>query len=176
MKQWEHQSPDERYTVHIDCGGKPVAGIQFGRISSVDEEVMYWRKANHIHGWFVDNVQNGQDDCNSYYVDWDRLRELRDACYKVESASKLVEGSVYHGTVYDKEHPNGATLRVPGRVIEDATVAKELLPTTTGCFFGNTEYDEEYLDEVVRTHAWVVGMLDDHELGVPGDIVYSSSW
>jgi hypothetical protein len=25
----------------------------------VEVELGYWRKANHIHKWFVDNVQNG---------------------------------------------------------------------------------------------------------------------
>ena len=28
------------------------------------KEVMYWRKANYIHNWFVENIQNGSDDCN----------------------------------------------------------------------------------------------------------------
>ena len=27
------------------------------------KEVGYWRKANAVHKWFVDNVQNGEDDC-----------------------------------------------------------------------------------------------------------------
>jgi hypothetical protein len=37
---------------------------------------MYWRKANQIHKWFVDNVQNGEDDCGSYYVSIDDLKAL----------------------------------------------------------------------------------------------------
>ena len=75
-KQWEHQSDDEKYTVEVVRGGKPVAGIQLGRISHVEEEVMYWRKANHIHAWFVKNVQDGIDNCAEYYVSPDNLREL----------------------------------------------------------------------------------------------------
>ena len=27
------------------------------------KEVAYWRKSNQIHRWFVDNVQDGIDDC-----------------------------------------------------------------------------------------------------------------
>ena len=27
-----------------------------------------WRKANHIHQWFVQNVQDGNDDCGEYEV------------------------------------------------------------------------------------------------------------
>jgi len=176
VKQWEHQNPDERYTVWIARGGKPVPGIKPDRISGVDEEVMYWRKANHIHGWFVDNVQDGHDDCKLYYVDWDKLRHLLEPCKKVIEGSTLVQGMVYAGTVYDKEHPKGLVRRTAGRVVEDDTVAKELLPTRAGFFFGSQEYDEHYLDDVVATRDWAERMLADEKAGVPGDIYYESSW
>src|SRR5690606_5310232 len=96
-KQWDHQKPEERYTVQIALGGKPIPGIKPELISVVDEEVMYWRKANHIHGWFVDNVQNGQDDCQQYEVDEYMLFELLSVCEKVIEASELVDGMVYNG-------------------------------------------------------------------------------
>ena len=51
----------------------------FGGIQ-VSYPVGYWRKANAIHGWFVDNVQNGNDNCGSYYVSREQLTELRDLC------------------------------------------------------------------------------------------------
>lgn len=40
----------------------------------------YWRKANQIHKWFVDNVQNGEDDCDLYYVSQDKLKQLLNTC------------------------------------------------------------------------------------------------
>lgn len=40
-------------------------------------EVAYWRKANAIHKWFVDNVQGGTDDCGTYEVTADKLDSLR---------------------------------------------------------------------------------------------------
>ena len=40
------------------------------------EEVGYWRKANQIHNWFVNHVQNGVDDCGSYLVTKEQLQEL----------------------------------------------------------------------------------------------------
>lgn len=46
-------------------------------------EAAYWRKANAIHKWFVDNVQDGKDDCESYYVSQDQLKALRDICKRV---------------------------------------------------------------------------------------------
>jgi hypothetical protein len=176
VKQWDHQSPDECYKVQIAHGDKPVFGIQSDRISSVEEETMYWRKANHIHGWIVDNVQDGEDNCGTYHVDWDQLRALLVTCDHVIKASKLVDGMVDNGTVYDKEHPKGLVQRTAGKVIDDATVAKAILPARQGFFFGSTEYDEDYLDEVVSTYDWAFRMLADHKNGVPGDIYYSSSW
>lgn len=176
VKQWEHQSPDERYTVQVARGGKPVSGIHTDRISAIEEEVMYWRKANYIHGWFVDNVQNGTDDCKEYYVDWDKLEHLFEVCEKVIKASQLVDGMVHSYQTWDKERRTWVTHRVPGKLIEDPTVAKEFLPTTEGFFFGTYEYDEYYLNEVIRTRDWAARMLADRKAGVPGDICYSSSW
>lgn len=43
----------------------------------------YWRKANQIHRWFVQNVQEGKDDCGNYYVSRQNLIDLRDLCNKV---------------------------------------------------------------------------------------------
>ena len=36
----------------------------------------YWRKANHIHKWFVDNVQDGVDNCAEYLVSVEDLENL----------------------------------------------------------------------------------------------------
>lgn len=176
VKQWQHQRPEERYKVQIEYGGKPVKSIRADGISNVEEEVMCWRKANHIHAWFVDNVQDGHDDCKSYHVDWDQLSRLLDICDEVTKASKLVKGEVWNGRRYDKDHPEGIDLWQPGRVVDDPRVAKKLLPTRDGFFFGSCQYDEEYLSDVIETRDWAKRMLADYRSGVPGDIYYSSSW
>ncbi len=46
-------------------------------------KVGYWRKCNQIHKWFVDNVQDGEDDCKEYYVSADKLTELHNLCKEV---------------------------------------------------------------------------------------------
>lgn len=176
VKQWGSETPEERYTVNLERGGKPVAGIQSKRISSIDEQVMTWRKANHIHAWFVDNVQNGNDDCGEYRVGKDDLRALLSVCQQVIAASELVDGLVYTSTVWKPGKPEPEVQRQPGKVIKGTDVAKKLLPTRAGFFFGSTEYDQEYLNDVVATRDWVMRMLEDHVSGVPGDIYYSSSW
>ncbi len=176
VKKWDHQPADERYSVKIARGGKPVVGIQDDRISAIEEEVMYWRKANHIHAWLVDNVQDGEDDCKDYYVDWNQLKELLRICKKVLKASKLIDGVVHKSTPLEPNSPVSVELGETGKVIKDSTVAKELLPRGVGFFFGSDDYDEDYLTDVKDTHDWIVRMLADHVAGVPGGIYYSSSW
>ncbi|HSU79430.1 MAG TPA: hypothetical protein VLK78_03375 [Candidatus Angelobacter sp.] len=43
-------------------------------------ELGYWRKANQIHHWFVENVQDGQDDCSSYEVKRCQALDLYNYC------------------------------------------------------------------------------------------------
>ncbi len=47
---------------------------------SVSVNAAYWRKVNAIHKWFVDNVQDGEDDCGEYYVSHEQLNELLTTC------------------------------------------------------------------------------------------------
>jgi len=51
-------------------------GLDMYLSEHVIEKAGYWRKANAIHGWFVDNVQDGNDDCKEYYVPREKLKEL----------------------------------------------------------------------------------------------------
>jgi hypothetical protein len=53
------------------------------RIKSIELELGYWRKANAIHQWFVDNVQEGKDDCDKYFVSFNDLVKLKDVCRSV---------------------------------------------------------------------------------------------
>lgn len=110
----------------------------------------YWRKANHIHLWFVDNVQDGQDDCRTYPVGIGQLNELLDTCRRVLAGSELVEGQVSVGQKFTAEG-GLEEMTQEGKVIKDTSVAEELLPTTGGFFFGSTAYDEWYYGDVEST-------------------------
>lgn len=52
----------------------------------VQREAAYWRKANAIHNWFVENVQNGVDECQRSGVSREQLRELMELCQKLLTA------------------------------------------------------------------------------------------
>ena len=66
------------------------AGVM--KFTGVEVEAMYWRKANAIHGWFVNNVQDGVDECQESHVPREALAALKEACDKVlEDPSKAQE-------------------------------------------------------------------------------------
>ncbi len=49
-----------------------------------------------------------------------------------------------------------------------------LLPTTSGCFFGSTEYDSYYLDDIKNTKEVLDKVLSLDTKG--WDFEYHSSW
>ena len=49
----------------------------FGGIQ-VSYPVGYWRKANAIHGWIIDNCADGVDECQEIHLSREQLAQLRD--------------------------------------------------------------------------------------------------
>lgn len=75
-------------TIDISVNGNKLP-IDFSKVSYIEEEFGYWRKANAIHKWFVDNVQDGVDDCKEYYVPQSKMEELLELCKKVKDNPNL---------------------------------------------------------------------------------------
>ena len=110
--------------------------------SIIKFDVGYWRKANSIHKWFVDNVQEGKDDCQKYYVKPEQLKTLKDICQKV---------------------------------LGDADLAPELLPSSSGFFFGATTYDSRYIDSLYQTIE-IIDRIVSNPFHEKWAITYQSSW
>ena len=72
-----------------ELAGLPMAGGATGIY--VKSQLAYWRKANAIHQWFVQNVQGGEDECKPHYVSRAQLKTLRDICQKVLDDPSLAE-------------------------------------------------------------------------------------
>lgn len=141
VKQWAHIPPEKQYLVIVTRGGQLDEGVKSKRITEVVEEIGYWRKANAIHAWFVQNAQGGRDECQDTYVDRSTLALL---------------------------------LAAVDVVLVDHEKAEELLPTQSGFFFGGTEYDEYYFEELLLTKAILEAALaEQHDVG---DIYYRASW
>jgi len=63
-----------------------------GGEATIETEAIYWRKCNHIHSWFVKNIQDGLDDCGAYPLLLEDLRTLRNTCTKIlEDNSNALE-------------------------------------------------------------------------------------
>jgi len=109
VKNWKHEDEKEHFDITIKKGGKAHPAIQPSRISYIIEEVAYWRKANQIHQWLVDNVQDGEDNCLEYDVTTEHLEELLKIINKVlkdhDKAHGLLpvsQGFFFGGKEYDE--------------------------------------------------------------------------
>lgn len=149
VQRWEHHTAEDTYDVAVNRGGKPVNHIQPNRISYIEEQIGYWRKANAIHKWFVDNVSDGEDNCGTYYVGIDDLMNLLELCKQVKNK--------------------------PSR-------ADALLPTQSGFFFGDVEYDEYYMRDIEHTIGVIEEALSEKVFdkngreSYPSEFYYRASW
>ena len=140
----------------------------------VNDGVAYWRKANAIHKWFVDNCGDGIDECQTMEVSQEQLEELLDIAQKVKDSCELVDGDIQNGYTFDE---NGKEVPIieKGKYIKDPTVAEKLLPVAKGFFFGSTNYDQWYLEDIESTIKQISEILKttdfDNEY-----ITYCASW
>lgn len=139
-------------TIELSSEGKPLP-IRFDRVSEISESIYSWRKANQIHHWFVENVQEGEDDCKEYIVQDHHIKSLLDTVQRVLDA---------RGTEFEEE------------------VALRELPPSEGCFFGSYEIDDWYWRDLEDTKKILTEVLQeieqDRESGAWIDYTYQSSW
>lgn len=142
-------------------------------------EIAYWRKANQVHKWFVDNVQNGVDDCGYYEVTIEKLQELVDICREILREVKLVDGKVLTRDYWEKEKGETEMTHIKeygiGKVIDKPEICKKLLPTQDGFFFGDTNYSEYYYEDIEYTRNRIQAVIDLLEWELY-DVYYTSSW
>lgn len=105
-KYWAHNGEDSKFEIEVKKGGKEYSTLP---ITEIVEEIGYWRKSNHIHRWFVENVQANVDNCSPYPLRLEKLLELRDACKivledntKASKALPTAEGFFFGGVEYDE--------------------------------------------------------------------------
>lgn len=115
--------------------------------AEIDFTVAYWRKANAIHNWFIQNCAGGEDDCRPVYVSREQLTELLENCKKAiaefESGNKEMAGCI--------------------------------LTPTPGFFFGGTDLDECYLEDLKSTVEQIGKVLNNTKFEC-WDFIYRASW
>lgn len=172
---WKHSRPEgrEQYGALLEMVGLASAATPESPGATVRVTVAYWRKANAIHRWFVENVQDGEDDCGDYYVSHEQLTELRDTCQRALVLAKVADGQPVHaGTTYRKGEEPEQHFET-GRAALNGERLAEILPTQSGFFFGPTDYDEYYLSDLEDT----VQQIDRVLANAPNaDLYYHSSW
>lgn len=107
VKNWDYMKESDKSYVTVK--GANEKHIKRERVQYIEEQLMYWRKANQIHEWFVRNVQGGEDDCEEYSVDLSQLKELMNVCYEVMTDNSKAEellptsrGFFFGGYDYDE--------------------------------------------------------------------------
>lgn len=140
-KYFNAEDSDKIEAINEVFGIKGDTDADYGA-QEVKFRIAYWRKANQIHKWFVDNCQDGVDECQEAYVTREQLIELVDLCKKV---------------------------------LANRGKAEELLPVESGFFFGSTNYDEWYKQDLEYTVERIEKILADDALK-NCDFCYQSSW
>lgn len=94
-------------------------------------EEIYWRKANFVHRYFTEG--------------WEE---------RGFESDDVTEFPVSKGDLEE-------LLELCEVVLEDKRQAPFVLPTQSGFFFGSTEYDSWYFDDVLYTREQLLELLDD---------------
>lgn len=110
------------------------------------EEIGYFRKVNFLMSFF-----DYYGNCEYKEISRERLQALRDACAEIAKMKPI--------KVEAHKYPYGGTTAVKEYSDADQKRCAELLPTQSGFFFGNTDYNEWYFDDVKEVFVWVDGVL-----------------
>jgi hypothetical protein len=148
----DERGENDKYNKIIDIMGLDKARLERHPSIRIEYTAIYWRKANQIHGWFVENLGEGEDTCQEMYVPRTALVQLQDTCLRLLEAKSL-----------DVDN------------LEE--LATELLPPTGGFFFGTYEIDEWYWGDIQHTYDSLTELLEDIPEGNwDHHITYQASW
>lgn len=200
------------------------------------KEVIYLRKANQIHKYFVDNFGGGVDECQEIGIEIDDIKNLNDICKRIVKESKLADGWVYYEYNCSRRVPKDKAIELAvkkdlrfvnaggvapsdikvgdylwgsetsadkveeieeqddefyircgsecvAKVITNPELAQAELPTQAGFFFGDTNYNEYYLDDLKEYIRQADEVIADYENEIANgtdkfdiDYTYQASW
>ena len=173
-----------------------LAGAQAKRITY---EIGYWRKANAIHKWFIDNL-SGDEGCQGMVVTRGDLIELSKVCLEVKEILDANEMSNTterrlgwarmipvsrdktnfpdNARYVEREDGNGyyvyADAPCYSEEVQDKCCA--ILPPCEGFFFGTTDIGGYYYETICDTLKIIERALDFDEEGDDVYFEYQASW
>lgn len=121
---------------------------------SIFEEIGYWRKANQIHNFFVQECQGGVDECQYSFITKDKLEDLLERCKRAMKLKKIY---------------------LNDGIIKDGEGLETFLPTQGGFFFGGTEFNEWYFEDIAETKKIITKVLKETDFDKQV-IIYQASW
>ena len=118
VSSWRHQEePDALWAPLVAATGfTPTSDSPSFDVRAADgggyrilATMIYWRKANQIHEWFVRHVQGGVDECQEAPVHPESLMDLLDRCQQISADHDLApillpsaSGYFFGNTGYDE--------------------------------------------------------------------------
>ena len=108
-------------------------------------QIGYFRKFNALHSYIVKTFANGIDNCQDIYLYKEDVEQIKKVLDDVLNAHQRVEK------------------------------AKEPLPTQSGFFFGGTDYDEYYFEDVKDAADLMQSFLCNFDFDTY-ELVYRASW
>lgn len=100
-----YQHRNVKLNIKCSINKKPIK-INSDKVTYIIEEVGYWRKANHIHNWFI-QLNDGVDDCNPISVEREDLIKLMALCKEVKETKNVdllprTQGFFFGSTEFDE--------------------------------------------------------------------------
>lgn len=164
---------------------------------TISEYVGYWRKANAIHRWFVDNIQDGKDECQESYVSKEDIEKLLSVCNNIldkiegcefflgEDAKKhhtdIRDKFVFHKKYIKYIYSKYGLFNFHINLTKDTVdFINENLPPQKGFFFGTTDINGNYFYDVIKT-VLIIDRLKKmmkkwEKENIYTDIYYYASW
>lgn len=88
----EEEQKKAKYPKELSEFEKEIENVNFpSKQVNTDYQVGYWRKANAIHNWFVENCAEGIDDCKDIEVSVEQAKDLLNLCNKVLADHSLAK-------------------------------------------------------------------------------------
>lgn len=109
---------------------------------------IYWRKANAVHGWFVENCQGGEDECERHDVHPEQLCQLAHLCEQALAAYRA------------------------GNLDE----ARALMTPRAGFFFGGTDLDDWWAENMAYSATEIRRVIEAAARIGGCEFFYESSW
>jgi len=143
---YEHRNvsgEDINITINTETDNEELLHVPLNKVVTIEESVAYWRKANHIHNWFMNNTDVTIEDVESEAT-LGNLKELLEVCRQVVDYWNQKEKiEIVKKDFLDREYKI--------ETVNDTSLFEELLPTIGGFFFGSIDYDQGYIDDVEYT-------------------------